>query len=101
MFVSFTSTQALLNALGAACSVHMVDLDVGFSGRWPPTPSTRVAGAATNASNGERPALVDGRPSVGPEKIRGRIAWNGGALGSPSGYVLIIDYEEKPLAWLT
>ncbi|XP_066378566.1 scarecrow-like protein 6 isoform X1 [Miscanthus floridulus] len=35
-FASFTSTQALLDALGAARRVHVVDLDVGFGGRWAP-----------------------------------------------------------------
>ncbi|RLN12291.1 scarecrow-like 6 [Panicum miliaceum] len=35
-FASFTSTQALLDALGAARRVHVVDLDVGFGARWPP-----------------------------------------------------------------
>ncbi|KAJ1257532.1 hypothetical protein BS78_10G003300 [Paspalum vaginatum] len=35
-FDSFTSTQAVLDALGAARRVHVVDLDVGFGGRWPP-----------------------------------------------------------------
>lgn len=35
-FASFTSTQALLDVLGAARRVHVVDLDVGFGGRWAP-----------------------------------------------------------------
>ncbi|RCV19783.1 hypothetical protein SETIT_4G003600v2 [Setaria italica] len=35
-FASFTSTQALLDALGGARRVHVVDLDVGFGARWPP-----------------------------------------------------------------
>ncbi|CAD6338064.1 unnamed protein product [Miscanthus lutarioriparius] len=35
-FASFTSTQALLDALGGARRVHVVDLDVGFGGRWAP-----------------------------------------------------------------
>ncbi|PAN26230.1 hypothetical protein PAHAL_4G356500 [Panicum hallii] len=35
-FASFTNTQVLLDALGAARRVHVVDLDVGFGARWPP-----------------------------------------------------------------
>lgn len=35
-FANFTSTQALLDALGTARRVHVVDLDVGFGGRWAP-----------------------------------------------------------------
>uniref|UniRef100_A0ACD5Y0R0 Uncharacterized protein n=1 Tax=Avena sativa TaxID=4498 RepID=A0ACD5Y0R0_AVESA len=35
-FAGFTSTQAFLDALGAARRVHVVDLDVGFGGHWPP-----------------------------------------------------------------
>ncbi|KAF0911671.1 hypothetical protein E2562_011673 [Oryza meyeriana var. granulata] len=35
-FASFTSTQAFLDALGAARCVHLVDFDVGFGGHWPP-----------------------------------------------------------------
>jgi hypothetical protein len=35
-FTNFTSTQALLDALGTARRVHVVDLDVGFGGRWTP-----------------------------------------------------------------
>ncbi|XP_062233844.1 scarecrow-like protein 6 [Phragmites australis] len=35
-FASFMSTQALLDALGGARRVHLVDFDVGFGGHWPP-----------------------------------------------------------------
>uniref|UniRef100_A0A453QB44 Uncharacterized protein n=1 Tax=Aegilops tauschii subsp. strangulata TaxID=200361 RepID=A0A453QB44_AEGTS len=36
-FAGFTATQAFLDALGAgARRVHVVDLDVGFGGHWPP-----------------------------------------------------------------
>ncbi|KAL6606448.1 hypothetical protein ACP70R_042101 [Stipagrostis hirtigluma subsp. patula] len=35
-FASFTSTQALLDALGGARRVHVVDFDVGYGGAWPP-----------------------------------------------------------------
>jgi hypothetical protein len=35
-FASFTSTQALLDALGGARRVHIIDVDVGFGARWPP-----------------------------------------------------------------
>ncbi|XP_062227813.1 scarecrow-like protein 6 [Phragmites australis] len=36
LFANFTSTQALLDALGGARHVHVVDFDVGFGGHWPP-----------------------------------------------------------------
>ncbi|VAH99866.1 unnamed protein product [Triticum turgidum subsp. durum] len=36
-FAGFTATQAFLDALGAgARRVHVVDLDIGFGGHWPP-----------------------------------------------------------------
>ncbi|XP_015693433.2 scarecrow-like protein 6 [Oryza brachyantha] len=35
-FASFTSTQAFLDALGAARRVHLLDFDIGFGGHWPP-----------------------------------------------------------------
>ncbi|KAF8775835.1 hypothetical protein HU200_004227 [Digitaria exilis] len=35
-FAGFTSTQLLLDALGGARRVHIVDLDIGFGARWPP-----------------------------------------------------------------
>uniref|UniRef100_A0A0E0L6S7 Uncharacterized protein n=1 Tax=Oryza punctata TaxID=4537 RepID=A0A0E0L6S7_ORYPU len=35
-FATFTSTQAFLDALGAARRVHLLDFDVGFGGHWPP-----------------------------------------------------------------